>query len=49
MQPLTLGFMRPVDAAPVIAAQAFGFAAAEGLELRLVRETSWATSATVRR
>ena len=39
---LTLGFMRLVDAAPLIAAREFGFADAEGLDLRLVRETSWA-------
>ena len=42
MQPLNVGFMRLVDAAPLIAAEAFGFAAGEGLELKLVRETSWA-------
>ena len=42
LEPLTLGFMRLVDAAPLIAAHAFGFASAQGLELKLVRETSWA-------
>ena len=41
-EPLTLGFMRLIDAAPLIAAKAFGFADAEGLDLTLVRETSWA-------
>ena len=39
---LTLGFMPLVDAAPLIVARENGFAAAEGLTLTLVRETSWA-------
>lgn len=39
---VTLGFMRLVDAALLIAAREFGFADVEGLDLKLVRETSWA-------
>ena len=39
---LTLGFIPLVDAAPLVVAREKGFAAAEGLELRLMRETSWA-------
>ncbi|QEN88667.1 ABC transporter substrate-binding protein [Labrys sp. KNU-23] len=39
---LTLGFIPLVDAAPLVVAREKGFAAAEGLELRLARETSWA-------
>ena len=39
---LTLGFMPLVDAAPLIAADAFGFAAEQGLALTLKREVSWA-------
>jgi NitT/TauT family transport system ATP-binding protein len=37
------GFMPLIDAAPLIAAEVLGFAADEGLNLRLERETSWAT------
>jgi len=40
---LTAGFVPLVDAAPLIAAAERGFAHAEGLELRLVRQASWAT------
>ena len=40
---IRLGFMPLVDAAPLIAAKEFGFADAEGLDLTLSRETSWAT------
>lgn len=39
---LRIGFIPLLDAALPIVAQAEGFAAAEGLELELVRETSWA-------
>lgn len=39
---LRLGFMPLVDCAPLVVARDLGFAAAEGLELDLVRETSWA-------
>ena len=39
---VTLGFMPLVDSAPLIVAQALGFAADEGLQLTLVREISWA-------
>ena len=39
---LTLGFIPLVDCAPLVAAAEKGFAAAEGLALDLVRETSWA-------
>jgi two-component system, oxyanion-binding sensor len=40
--PLTLGFIPLVDCAPLVVAKEKGFAAAEGLSLSLVRETSWA-------
>lgn len=39
---LTIGFIPLVDCAVVVAAHDKGFAAAEGLALDLVRETSWA-------
>jgi NitT/TauT family transport system ATP-binding protein len=39
---ITLGFMPLVDAALLVVAKEEGFAAAEGLELTLVREGSWA-------
>jgi NitT/TauT family transport system ATP-binding protein len=39
---LTLGFMPLVDCTPLVVAREKGFAAAEGLSLTLVRETSWA-------
>ncbi len=39
---LTVGFIPLLDCAALVAAQARGFAAEEGLELILVRETSWA-------
>ena len=39
---LTIGFMPLLDCALLVAAAEKGFAEAEGLELRLVRETSWA-------
>lgn len=41
-QTLTLGFMPLVDCAPLVVAAEKGFASDEGLELNLVRETSWA-------
>ena len=41
--PLTLGFLPLVDAAPLIVAQALGFASEEGLELTLLAAPSWAT------
>lgn len=37
-----VGFMPLLDCAALVAAAEAGFAAAEGLDLRLVRETSWA-------
>jgi ABC-type nitrate/sulfonate/bicarbonate transport system substrate-binding protein len=37
-----IGFIPLLDCAPLIAAAEKGFAAAEGLDLTLVRETSWA-------
>lgn len=40
--PLTIGFIPLVDAAAVIVAVEKGFAAAEGLDVTLVREVSWA-------
>src|SRR6185369_13157284 len=42
MKKLTAGFIPLLDCAPIVAAVEQGFAAAEGLELKLVRETSWA-------
>ena len=39
---LVLGFIPLVDCAPLVAAQRKGFARREGLDLTLVRETSWA-------
>lgn len=42
VQQLTLGFIPLVDCAPLVVATELGFAAAEGLALDLVRETSWA-------
>lgn len=36
------GYVPLLDSAVLLAAQEFGFSEAEGLELRLVRETSWA-------
>lgn len=36
------GYVPLLDSAVLLAAQEFGFAEAEGLELKLVRETSWA-------
>lgn len=40
---LTLGFIPLTDAAPLLVAAARGFFAAEGLEVTLSREASWAT------
>lgn len=40
--PLTLGFMPLLDCATLVVAAERGFAEAEGLQLRLVRESSWA-------
>jgi ABC-type nitrate/sulfonate/bicarbonate transport system substrate-binding protein len=42
IQPLTVGFIPLLDCAALVAARCEGFAAEEGLELILVRETSWA-------
>jgi len=39
---LVIGFVPLLDCAPLVVAAEKGFAAAEGLELELVRETSWA-------
>ena len=39
---IAAGFLPLLDAAPLIVARAKGFALAEGLELRLLREQSWA-------
>ncbi|RYH00882.1 ABC transporter substrate-binding protein [Salipiger sp. IMCC34102] len=41
---LNIGFVPLVDAAPVIVAQEMGFAAAEGLDLRLHAAPSWASA-----
>jgi NitT/TauT family transport system ATP-binding protein len=42
MKKITVGFIPLLDCASIVVALEQGFAAAEGLELRLVRETSWA-------
>ncbi len=42
LKPLRLGFIPLMDAAIPIVAARKGFAAAHGIDLRLVRETSWA-------
>jgi ABC-type nitrate/sulfonate/bicarbonate transport system substrate-binding protein len=42
MSRLTLGFVPMLDCAPLVVAAERGFAAEEGLELTLERETSWA-------
>jgi ABC-type nitrate/sulfonate/bicarbonate transport system substrate-binding protein len=42
MSRLIIGFIPLLDCAPLVAASERGFAAEEGLELTLVRETSWA-------
>jgi NitT/TauT family transport system ATP-binding protein len=42
MNKVTIGFIPLLDCAPIVAAVEQGFAAAEGLDVRLVRETSWA-------
>ncbi|RYG83237.1 nitrate transporter, partial [bacterium] len=39
---LNVGFIPLLDCAPLVVAREKGFATAEGIELRLVRETSWA-------
>ena len=39
---ITAGFVPLLDSAVLLATEAFGFAESEGLQLRLVRETSWA-------
>ena len=43
MTRLRIGFIPLVDSAALVAAQAMGFARAEGLEVELTREMSWAT------
>ena len=43
MTPLSLAFLPLTDSAPLIVAAARGFAAEAGIELDLVRTTSWAT------
>ena len=40
-QPLRIGFIPLVDAASTIIAVDKGFAAAEGLDIELIREVSW--------
>ena len=38
---ITAGFMPLLDSALLVAAKEMGFAVAEGVELTLIRETSW--------
>eukprot|EP01037_Dinobryon_pediforme_P031971 gene31971-36704_t len=42
LQPITVGFVALVDCAPLIVARHKGFAGAEGIDLTLTREPSWA-------
>lgn len=42
LTPITIGYVPLLDSAVLIAAQEMGYAAAEGLDFELVRETSWA-------
>jgi NitT/TauT family transport system ATP-binding protein len=42
--PLSVAFLPLTDCAVLVAAKELGFAAAEGIDLALVRETSWATA-----
>lgn len=44
MTPLSLAFLPLTDSAVLVAAREKGFAAAEGIDLGLVRTTSWATA-----
>ncbi|PTQ10774.1 nitrate transporter [Sphingomonas oleivorans] len=41
--PLAIAFLPLTDSAVLVAAKEMGFAEAEGIDLRLVRDTSWAT------
>lgn len=43
MTPLSIAFLPLTDSAPLIVAQAKGFAEGQGIDLSLVRTTSWAT------
>jgi len=43
MTPISVAFLPLTDSAPLIVARAKGFAEAQGIELGLVRTTSWAT------
>ncbi|KRC82364.1 CmpA/NrtA family ABC transporter substrate-binding protein [Sphingomonas sp. Root241] len=43
MTPLSIAFLPLTDSAPLVAACAKGFAEAQGIDLSLVRTTSWAT------
>ena len=42
-QTLRLGYVRLLDAAPIIVADSLGFFRDEGLDVRLSREVGWAT------
>lgn len=41
MTPVLIAFLQLTDAAPLIVAREYGFAEAEGIDLTLVRTTSW--------
>lgn len=43
MTPLSVAFLPLTDSAPLIVARALGFAEAQGIALKLVRESSWAS------
>ncbi len=43
MTPLSIAFLPLTDSAPLVAAREKGFAEAQGIDLSLVRTTSWAT------
>ncbi len=42
-EPIVVGFIPLLDCAPLVVAAEKGFAAEEGIDLRLARETSWAS------
>ena len=43
MTPLSIAFLPLTDSAPLVVARAKGFAEGQGIDLSLVRTTSWAT------
>ena len=43
MTPISIAFLPLTDSAVLVAAREKGFAAEQGIDLNLVRSTSWAT------